>query len=284
MKLQDIINRTPIPQPWAEGEKIPWNDPDFSQRMLAEHLSQRHDAASRRNDLLDAQVAWIHEWVLSGNPTQILDLGCGPGLYTSRLARLGHTCVGIDFSPASIGYAKASAAKEGLACRYRLADIRQAEYGAGFGLVMLLFGEFNVFRMEDARLILRQAHAALAPGGLLLLEPHTLEAVAEIGKTLPHWVSHSSGLFSPQPHLLLTEAYWDETRQIATERYFVIDAAAGEVARHAASAQGYSPAEYEQLLVESGFAEVTIHPSISGGMDARQAAFCGIVARRGSEQ
>lgn len=33
-----------------------------------------------------------------GNPTRILDLGCGPGLYTSRLARLGHCCVGIDFS------------------------------------------------------------------------------------------------------------------------------------------------------------------------------------------
>ena len=40
---------------------------------------------------------------------RVLDLGCGPGLYTTRLAKLGHTCVGIDFSPASIAYAKAEA-------------------------------------------------------------------------------------------------------------------------------------------------------------------------------
>ena len=24
MNLIDIVNRTPIPEPWAEGEKIPW--------------------------------------------------------------------------------------------------------------------------------------------------------------------------------------------------------------------------------------------------------------------
>lgn len=280
MNIQDIVGRTPVPQPWAEGEKIPWNDPDFSQRMLAEHLSQRHDAASRRTDLLEAQVAWIQENVLGGRPTRILDLGCGPGLYTSRLARLGHTCVGIDFSPASIGYAKESAAKEWLACHYHLADIRQTEYGTGFGLVMLLFGEFNVFRREDARQILRKAHAALTPGGRLLLEPHTLDAVEKLGAEPRRWISQTGGLFSPKPHLLLTESHWDGTLQVTSERYFVVDAASGEVTRHAASMQGYTPAQYRQLLIECGFVSMEIVPSISGKMDERQSAFCGVLARR----
>jgi predicted TPR repeat methyltransferase len=44
--------------------------------------------------------------VLQSEPQRILDLGCGPGLYTQRLASLGHTCVGIDISPASIAYAR----------------------------------------------------------------------------------------------------------------------------------------------------------------------------------
>lgn len=56
MKLIDIIHRQPNPQPWSEGEKIPWNDPAFSKRMLKEHLSQAHDAASRRSETIDAQV------------------------------------------------------------------------------------------------------------------------------------------------------------------------------------------------------------------------------------
>ena len=97
MNLMDIVNRRPIPQPWAEGEKIPWNEPDFSQRMLREHLSQQHDLASRRFAVIDQHVAWIYRSALQEKPSRVLDLGCGPGLYASRLARLGHTCTGIDF-------------------------------------------------------------------------------------------------------------------------------------------------------------------------------------------
>ena len=42
----------------------------------------------------------------------------GRGLYASRLARLGHRCVGIDFSPASIDYAREQAVSEDLPCDY----------------------------------------------------------------------------------------------------------------------------------------------------------------------
>jgi hypothetical protein len=38
MDLSNLIERTPVPVPWAEGEKIPWHEPGFSQRMLREHL------------------------------------------------------------------------------------------------------------------------------------------------------------------------------------------------------------------------------------------------------
>jgi 2-polyprenyl-3-methyl-5-hydroxy-6-metoxy-1,4-benzoquinol methylase len=130
MNLTDIVRRTAVPEPWAEGEKIPWNDPDFSARMLQEHLSQEHDAASRRFEKIDRHVAWIHTHGLGEKPSAILDLGCGPGLYASRLARRGHTCVGIDFGPASIAYARAQAEREGLACTYRLEDLRTADFGA----------------------------------------------------------------------------------------------------------------------------------------------------------
>jgi 2-polyprenyl-3-methyl-5-hydroxy-6-metoxy-1,4-benzoquinol methylase len=79
--------------------------------MLHEHLSQDHDAASRRGATIDRQVAWIHgALLLAGTPTRVLDLGCGPGLYAERLAALGHRCVGVDVSPASIAFARARAA------------------------------------------------------------------------------------------------------------------------------------------------------------------------------
>ena len=140
MNLLDIVRRQPTPEPWREGDNIPWHEPEFSRRMLNEHLTQAHDAASRRFPLIDRHVAWIHETLLLGRPSRILDLGCGPGLYANRLARLGHTCTGIDFSPASIQYAQATAQAENLACTFIEQDIRQADHGSGYDLAMLIFG------------------------------------------------------------------------------------------------------------------------------------------------
>ena len=54
--LLGIVNRAPKPAPWSEGDNIPWNDPDFSERMLVEHLSQEHDLASRKSETIDLNI------------------------------------------------------------------------------------------------------------------------------------------------------------------------------------------------------------------------------------
>ena len=280
MKLLDLVSRSAVPEPWSEGDNIPWHEPGFSQRMLKEHLSQEHDAASRRFERIDQHVAWIHGQLLSEKPTRILDLGCGPGLYASRLSRLGHECVGIDYSPASIAYAVEAATKDKLRCLYVQQDIRQAEYGTGFELVMLIYGELNVFRPADARAILRKAYRALAHDGMLLLEPHTFDAVREIGNKQPAWYTSEAGLFSDQPYLCLEESFWDAERRTASKRYFIVDAATGEVAWHAQSFQAYTEAEYRALLSDCGFDDVAFFPSLTGVTDESQLGLLVVVARK----
>src|SRR5690606_11061234 len=145
MKLGDIVGRLPVPEPWAEGDNIPWNEPGFSARMLKEHLNQAHDAASRRSETIARHVEWIAGEVLGPAPARVLDLGCGPGLYLQALAARGHACRGIDFSPASVAYARQQAAEAGLAIDYEEADLRAAEFGPDghFDAVMQIFGELN---------------------------------------------------------------------------------------------------------------------------------------------
>lgn len=281
MNLMGVVGRRPVAEPWVEGEKIPWNEPEFSRRMLAEHLTQSHDAASRRLVKIDRHVDWIHRELLAGEPTRVLDLGCGPGLYTSRLAGLGHECVGVDISPASVEYATARASECGLRCSYVFQDMRTAEYGAGYGLVMLIFGEFNVFRRRDARTILEKAHAALSPGGVLLLEPHTFDAVREMGERGAHWYSADRGVFSDEPYLCLRESFWHPEHAAATERYYVIDAATGGVTRYASSMQAYTDAEYRRLLAECGFGEIAFHAAMGGGGVKGERGLMAIAARRG---
>jgi len=276
----DVVYRSSPPGPWAEGEKIPWNDAAFSERMLAEHLSQAHDAASRRWAKIDQHVRWIHGELLGGRRTRILDLGCGPGLYTSRLAALGHECVGIDFAPAPISYAAEQAEREHLQCTYVHADIRKADYGAGFGLVMLIFGELCVFHPDDAKLILAKAHAALEAGGLILLEPHTFQAVRKMGSRAPSWQGKRTGLFCDRPHLYLAESFWDEASRTATTRCYVIEAETGEVTRHASTARAYTDEQYRDLLAERGFEDIRFFPSLTGAEDESQGDYLAIAARK----
>lgn len=261
MNLTDIITRTP-PIAWSEGDNIPWNEPSFSERMLKEHLSQEHDAASRRNEQIERHVAWIQHALLHDAQSKVLDLGCGPGLYANRLARLGNTCYGVDFSPASIQYARETAQRENLDCTYNLCDLRTAEFGQGYDLGMFIYGEFNVFRPEHTRLILNKLHAALKPGARLLLEISTFEATRRIGTGSASWYSSPSGLFSAQPYLCLEEAAWDEASRTSTTRYLIIDAASAAVSRFGASYQAYTDAEIETLLIQSGYNQVHFYPAL----------------------
>jgi SAM-dependent methyltransferase len=280
VKLSDIFQRDFEPHPWAEGEKIPWHDLDFSQRMLREHLSQKHDAASRRTPTIKKQVDWIHIQVLDGKPSRILDLGCGPGFYTSRLAELGHACHGIDFSPASIEYAVNNAPE---ACTYTLGDIRSTDFNSEYDLVMFIFGEFNVFKPQDARMILDKSFSALRPDGRMLLEVITFEAVYEIGNHPASWYSAENDLFAEEPHLCLMESFWDDEQAVAMERYYIVDTSSGEVTRYASSTQAYSEDQFREILRNAGFDKVYIHPSLTGKPSPAQNEMFVIVAQKGAE-
>jgi len=232
--------------------------------MLLEHLSQAHDAASRRFETIDRQVEWIDSTILANKPTTILDLGCGPGLYAERLARRGHTMHGIDYSPASIEYAIEIAHRDNLPCTYACRDIRQAEFPCGMGLIMLIYGEFNVFSPTDAKIIIDKAWQVLEPGGWLLLEPHPFHIIQQLGEKPASWYATIGGLFSEQPHVVLQENFWNEHFHTTTIRYFAIDAGSGQVTQYSQTMQAYRNDEYCSLLTTSGFGEIRFFPGLLG--------------------
>ena len=279
-KLVSIIGRQLPPTPWVEGDNIPWQDPAFSERMLVEHLSQEHHLASRRTLSIEAHVRFIERQLPGLDPAHILDLGCGPGLYLHRLARRGHRGHGIDFSPAAINHARSVAAREELDCHFEQADLRHADFGEDFDLVLLLYGQINVFTRQHARDILQRAHAALAPGGTLLLEPQTPAAVRGSVDNTTDWTASEHGLFTSRPHVLLHERFWDEPSRTATERWHVIDAETGAVDCHAMSSCSYDRDELVDVLRSVGFERIVTHRSLAGDEAAATADLFVLAASR----
>ena len=60
MRLANLWQRAIPPEPWQEGDNIPWNDPAFCARMLDEHLSQAHKSSHNRDVYLDGLFAIQH--------------------------------------------------------------------------------------------------------------------------------------------------------------------------------------------------------------------------------
>ena len=89
-----------------------WTEEHTSAQMLSYHLNESVDAASRNSEFINRSVAWIVSRFGIGEGSTVADFGCGPGLYTTRLAKRGAKVTGIDFSERSIEYAKGVAARE----------------------------------------------------------------------------------------------------------------------------------------------------------------------------
>jgi SAM-dependent methyltransferase len=240
--------------PWLAGYKIPWHEPGFSRRMLREHLSQAHDLASRRTEWIDRQVDWVHRRVLRERPARVLDLGCGPGLYSHRLAALGHACRGVDFAPASIDYARRHR-PPGSSCEFDLADLRSAAFPGPYELAMILYGEVNVFSPSEVRSILRRAVASLVPGGTLIVEAHTPEAVERIGRAEPSGERLESGVFADGPHECRRESRWLAEDRVAVQ-VFTVRQPGSDARTYRSTTKAWTDDELAAMLGEAGCRDI----------------------------
>ncbi len=97
----------------------------------------------------------------------ILDIGCGGGLASEPMTRLGATVTGIDAAAENIGVAAAHATDVGLAIEYRHATAEAlAAESARFDVVISLE---VVEHVADLGAFLDAACALVKPGGLIIV-------------------------------------------------------------------------------------------------------------------
>jgi 2-polyprenyl-3-methyl-5-hydroxy-6-metoxy-1,4-benzoquinol methylase len=264
---------------FAAGEaRLPWDDPAFSKRMLAEHLDEGHDLASRRSATIDAHVKWL----LSLGPRgerRVLDLGCGPGLYLERFATAGWSCVGVDIAPAAIEYARDRAAQSGAACEYFLGDFRGAEMTGPFDLVLCLFGELSTVPFEDVRAVMARVAQRLAPDGRALIELSTEAGVRGKGQRASSWFTATGGLFATGDHFVLTESAWLEVEAASVERWWVIESSASAPQMLGSTTWWHGP-QLAEVLASTGLTIEARYGDLCGKPPADNDDFETIVLRR----
>ena len=259
--LLRIYDRPCPPRPWRDGGNLPWDDPAFSERMLAQHLDQGHGAASRRLPEIRAQVQVMRDWLHLAPGCSLFDVTCGPGLYAATFARQGIAVTGIDFGPAAIRHAREHCL--GLPCQFVEGDVREMDLdGSGFDAAICLYGQFTVMTPAESAGVLRRISAALRPGGRLLLEILNDDRFDKKDGTW--WYTDRGGLWGDFPYLHLGERAWDPEQRAAVERFLIINLETGEVGEYGLSDQAYSVEQVAEMLLVAGFAEVETHPAWDG--------------------
>ncbi len=112
------------------------------------------------------RTGWIDRRVRAefGGPQRLLDVGCGAGLASEALARLGHTVLGVDAAAPAIEAARTHAAGLGLPLRYRVGGVERMT--DTFPVVTCLE---VIEHVDDPAVFLARVARVVAPGGLLFV-------------------------------------------------------------------------------------------------------------------
>lgn len=207
MKIQDLIQLSQRPAPYEKGSHFMWTDPYIGKFLLETHLNKEVDLASR----LESSIERTMEWILSkcgAASMKVLDLGCGPGLYTQRFARLGHRVTGVDLSENSLNHAKKAAEEEGLDINYIHGSYLEQDLGENaYDLIILIYLDFGVLSPEEQAKVLQKVGRALKPTGQFIFDVMNEASFSEHKESRELELEPQGGFWSPNPYLSLSNYY-----------------------------------------------------------------------------
>ena len=110
---------------------------------------------------------------------RLLDIGCGGGLLSEPMSRLGFAVTAVDASARNIGTAKAHAEPQGLDIDYRCATAEQLE-AEGAGPFDVVLNMEVIEHVADPAAYLKTCARLLKPGGLMIVATlnRTMRALA----------------------------------------------------------------------------------------------------------
>ena len=265
------------PQPFAPGEPLFWDDPHIAQQMLQAHLDPNTDAASYRLQTIERTVSWLVETLGLKEGTAVLDCGCGPGLYTSRLAKLGMQVTGVDYSRNSIAYAREFAREHDLPVTYRYENYLELADEDEYDVVMLISGDFCPLSPENRKRLLANVRRALRENGRFVLDVTTGSYRYRTGEK--NWYVAEGGFWRPGWHFVLEQGVEYPETAVHLDQYIVIEAD-GTYAVYHNWVQEFTLETITAELEQNGFAVEFVGSDLMGTPLAAESEMIGIVARK----
>ncbi len=258
LDFKKIINLSVKPDLYQKGTAVMWTDSYISKQLLKIHLNPDIDLASRKKKTIDSTVRWILEKAEKNN-LKILDLGCGPGLYSQLLAKKGHHVTGVDFSKHSIQYAKKTAKENNLEIDYRQQNYLELEDQEKYDLVILIFTDFGVLSPDERTILLANIHRSLKPGGFFLFDVlNDNQMDQKINEK--SWDIAEQGLWRENPYLVLSDSFLYPDDKVILYQHCVIEKDRCETYRF--WTHFFSHESLKTILTQNDFDRVEFHENV----------------------
>ncbi len=273
----DTVCARPQPFQYYTAMEL-WTDEHTSEQMLAFHLNEKVDVSSRNMEFIDKSVDWIVSQFGVGEETRIIDFGCGPGLYTTKLAQEKAKVVGIDFSKRSIEYAEEKANERKLIVQYLNQNYLGYETTERFDLILMIMCDYCALNPEQRKKILGKFVDILEPGGAVLLDVYSSFAYGRREEHTSFDVNLMDGFWSPNRYYGFLNTFKYDEEQVVLDKYTVVEHAQTKTVYN--WLQYYDPKSLERELAANGLKIEKLYGDVAGSPFMPDAEEFAIVARK----
>lgn len=279
LDLSLLESITQKPELFAKDDGNFWKDPYISEHLLNAHLDDESDEGSRKYQDILQSVLWLSEYLKLPEDSKLLDLGCGPGLYSENFFGQGFSVTGIDFSQSSIDYAKEQAEEFNYRIKYLCQDYLEMDYKEEFDVITLIYGDLCVLSHEDRSLLLQKVKKALKPRGYLIFDVFTKHYFENEEPEQSWYISEEDGFWSEEEHLLLQSHFEYKEDKVRLDKYTLI-LKNGEVRTHNIWKHYFSLERTRTMMKESGFSIKDYWSDLQGKPFEENSPWIGVLAQK----
>jgi len=271
------INSRPEPFQFYTADEL-WANEHTSKQMLEYHLNEAIDVSSRNKSFIERSIEWIVSHFGVDDKTSIADFGCGPGLYTTRLAEQGATVTGIDFSENSIEYAKQVAEQKGLEISYLHTNYLEFETTHRFDLITMIMCDFCALSPDQRKIMLSKFSSLLTPGGAVLLDVYSLNSFNQQEESATYELNQLNGFWSHEDYYCFVNTFKYDKEKVTLDKYTIIDESQKRVIYN--WLQYFSKESLSEEFEKNGFKIESFYSNVAGETFDSEASEFALVAKK----
>jgi len=200
-----------------------WANEYTSQKMLEYHLNESIDVSSRNINFINRSVEWIINHFSLKINSELIDFGCGPGLYTSRFAKNKINVTGVDFSKRSIEYANQTAKNDNLSINYIHANYLEFESSNKYDLITMIMCDYCALSPDQRKIMLDKFKTILKPNGAILLDVYSINFYNKREENTIYEFNQLSNFWSADNYYSFQNTFKYDMEKVVLDKYTIIE-------------------------------------------------------------